>query len=204
MDTIRDLELSALLLGALDPSRARIVAAEVQRSPALRARLQALEAEMSLRQAPQLIDAWRVPVPSARATGLSVRLSAVATLSAAQPGDVISVFISGVPDPETRAVLVLRRDEERGWQVVFPARAQDWIPASALQDHQGARELMITVGQDVGAQRWAAAFPPLDTAIDWQAPERERWRQLREQLDRAALPIVSWEVRAESTAGDPA
>lgn len=200
MDTIQDLELSALLLGALDPSRARIVAAEVQRSPALRARLEALEAEMSLRQDPQLIDAWRVPAPSARATGLSVQLSAVATLSAAQPGDVISVFISGVPDPETRAVLVLRRDEERGWQVVFPARAQDWIPASALPERQGARELMITVGQDVGVQRWAAAFPPLDTPVDWKTEGDARWRLTREQLDRSALPIISWEVRAETTA----
>ena len=74
---------------------------------------------------------------------------------------------------------------------------QGRTPAPALREQQGARELMITVGQDVGLQRWAVAFPPLDAPVDWKAEEVARWRWAREQLSQAALPIVSWEVRAE-------
>lgn len=203
MDSTRDLELSALLLGALDPSRARVVAAEVQRSPALQERLDTLEAELDARRTEPTLDPWRVPAPWASPAGMTVRLSIAATLHAAHPGDVYQVLISGVPDPQLRAVLVLRRDPALGWRTVFPTRQQDWIPASELGEHQGARELMITVGQDVGLQRWAVAFPPLDAPVDWQADETERWRWTREQLRRAALPVVSWEVRSEPEASDP-
>lgn len=203
MDSTRDLELSALLLGGLDPSRARTVAAEVQRSPALRQRLDALEAELVARRVEPDLDAWRVPAPWASSAGMTVRLSVEATLHAAHPGDVYQVLVSGVPDPERRAVLVLRRDPDLGWRTVFPTRQQDWLPASELREAQGARELMITVGQDVGIQRWAVAFPPLDAPVDWQAGEPERWRWAREQLRRAAFPVVSWEVRSEPETLDP-
>lgn len=197
MDSTRDLELSALLLGALDPSRARIISAEIAESPPLQARLRALEAELATRQSPAAPDRWRVPVPWSASAGLGVRLSAVPTLDAARLGDVHRVSLPSVPDPETRGVLVLRREPTLSWAVMFPVVADDWIALSALETRDGARELMITATGEPGPQRWAVAFPPLDAPIAWDADEPERWAAVRALVAQAQIPIVSWEVVVE-------
>lgn len=194
MALVRSIDLKALAMGALDPARARAVAAEVESSEALRQELTAVIAAQQAEAQPGPGSPWRVPLPSLRAGAMQVRVTATATLASSRPGEVQTVHLSGVPDPERRAVVVLRRDPEQGWTLVFPEDPEDWVAAQALANPEGGLELRFTVSAESGPQRWAAVFPERDAPPDWTLAPGLRWAPLQARLASGEVPVVAWDV----------
>lgn len=193
----RTLDLNALLLGALDPARARELAAELHGSAALQARWARLTQARTPSPTPTALPGWRVPPPGLRRPGPTLLAEQQATLGGVRPGEVRHLQITGVPEVAARALVVLRLDAEQRWALVFPKEREDWIPAARLLITLDTLELRVTVGDTEGTQRWAALFPPLEPVPDWDAPLEQRWAPLQEASARGALPSVSWELQVQ-------
>lgn len=197
METSRDLELSALALGALDPCRAAALRGRLAADPPLQSRYEALAAAIAARLSQATLPRWRVSSLSLRDQPVAV--SPAPMLEALSPRELLEVYLPTRPDADQVAVVVLSRVEGEAWQVVFPQSADDWVTLSELEETPEGRRLMVSAGAGSGRQRWAALFPPRELEIDWSLPEDQRWEGLRAALLRGQLAPVTWqaEVRPE-------
>jgi hypothetical protein len=111
---------------------------------------------------------------------------------ALRPGERFALTLGAVADPDTRMVVVLRRDASGPWTVVFPEDPEDVIPLSALPaDATGARRLDVVAAPTPGTQRWAVALPLIEPGPDWSVGSAERWAGLRGALGRGEVPAAS-------------
>ena len=154
---ISEFELSAWLLGALDPDRAEELAQAVARSPALaeraRARQRVLERLPTLRARPMPIPGsdWRGQLVARRVH--AGNLSEDALGEGLRPGDRVELRGSALTDPPRRELVAMTRDAEGRWDVVWPEHADERTPVEALErDADGALKVSLSASPTIGTQ----------------------------------------------------
>ena len=197
MDTVTELDLLALVIDALDPSRRRGLLEAASRDPALNNRL--IEARASVagwRDWDSLDENWRLPPPRARWSSLWATVAPTPVMGRGDelsPGDLFEVRIGGVADLDARWLVVLLRLGEN-WHVVSPTVPDELIRLDQLPRMGDTAVLELSAADHRGVQRWAIAMPTLDMQVDWTRPEPERWSELQEAVLRREIPSLSVDV----------
>jgi hypothetical protein len=194
MTARRDLILFADRL--LDPDAEQELMERLEADP----ELQALRATITQTPAPELPAAapqWRMPPPgmSWRTGAMAVESPMVMSSRREVPvGRRFTLRLSTVPDPQRRAVVILRRLPGEDWAVLSPQRPGQHTPLTRLQQTDGAWEINLMASGPPGQQRWAVALPGDDLDIDWTAPPSDRWAPLRAALAAGDVPAATAQV----------
>lgn len=195
---ISEFELSAWLLGALDPDRAEELAQAVARSPVLTERAQArqrvLERLPSLRARP-------MPIPGSDWRGQLVarRVHAGQLSEGLRPGDRVELRVSALSDPDRRELVAMTRDSEGRWDVVWPEHADERTPVEALErDADGALKVSLSASPTIGTQRWLLVFPETPWPVDWSLPRAVRWDQLISRISAGLVPLFTFELEVSA------
>ncbi len=196
---ISEFELSAWLLGALDPDRAAELAQAVARSPALaeraRARQRVMERLPPLRARP-------MPIPGSDWRGQLVARRVHAGIlgeEALRPGDRVELRVSTLTDPDRRELVAMTRDAEGRWDVVWPEHADERTPVEALErDGDGALKVSLSASPTLGTQRWLLVFPEAPWPVDWSLPRATRWEQLIARISAGAVPLFTFELEVSA------
>ncbi|MCB9761183.1 MAG: hypothetical protein H6739_15185 [Alphaproteobacteria bacterium] len=190
-------ELTAWLLGGVEPERAAEIADRVACSPQLQERVRALERE-HLDPVPAHPSPVPLPPEGFRRAGWPrLEVAPAPRLShALRPGDRFTLHLDRLPDAQTHQLVVLVH-EARRWRIIFPEGPEDRLPIDALpQDPRGRRILELSARPWAGRQRWALAFPHLDFPFAWGAAEP--WGPLFEALRRGALKVGRFSITVEA------
>lgn len=200
---VSELELSAWLLGALDPDRADELAQAVARSPALaeraRARKALLERLPSLRARPMPVPGsdWRGQLTARRTS--AGRLGKDTSGEALRPGDRVELRVTALPDPERRELVAMTRGAEGRWDVVWPEHPDERTPVSALErDADGALKVSLSASPTLGTQRWLLVFPEAPWPVDWSAPRTSRWESLLARVSCGDVPLFTFELEVHA------
>ncbi|MEY3210318.1 MAG: hypothetical protein RIT28_799 [Pseudomonadota bacterium] len=192
---ISEFELSAWLLGALDPDRAEELSQAIARSPALaeraRARQRVMERLSPLRARP-------MPIPGSDWRGQLVARRVHAGIlgeDALRPGDRVELRVSALTGPDPRELVAMTRDAEGRWDVVWPEHADERTPVEALErDPDGALIVNLSASPTIGTQRWLLVFPETPWPVDWSLPRAIRWDQLMARISTGAVPLFTFEL----------
>ncbi|MBK9368525.1 MAG: hypothetical protein IPN01_19825 [Deltaproteobacteria bacterium] len=200
---ISEFELSAWLLGALDPDRAEELAQAVARSPALaeraRARQRVLERLPTLRARPMPIPGsdWRGQLVARRVHAGNLGEDALG--EGLRPGDRVELRVSALTDPTRRELVAMTRDAEGRWDVVWPEHADERTPVEALErDADGALKVSLSASPTIGTQRWLLVFPETPWPVDWSLPRAIRWEQLMARISTGAVPLFTFELEVSA------
>jgi len=200
---ISEFELSAWLLGALDPDRAEELAQAVARSPALaeraRARQRVLERLPTLRARPMPIPGsdWRGQLVARRVHAGNLGEDALG--EGLRPGDRVELRVNALTDPIRRELVAMTRDAEGRWDVVWPEHADERTPVEALErDADGALKVSLSASPTIGTQRWLLVFPETPWPVDWSLPRAIRWEQLMARISTGAVPLFTFELEVSA------
>ncbi|MBK7759636.1 MAG: hypothetical protein IPI35_25205 [Deltaproteobacteria bacterium] len=200
---ISEFELSAWLLGALDPDRAEELAQAVARSPALAerasARQRVLERLPSLRARPMPIPGsdWRGQLVARRVHAGNLGEDALG--EGLRPGDRVELRVSALADPDRRELIAMTRDALGRWDVVWPEHADERTPVEALErDADGAVKVSLSASPTIGTQRWLLVFPETPWPVDWSLPRAIRWEQLMARISTGAVPLFTFELEVSA------
>lgn len=173
-------------LGLLDPDEAAWLDERLALEPALRRRMAEAVARdpgaVELEPSP-----WRLPPPAR-----SANLPPAAQLDGAglRAGGAFRLWMREPAEGGPWWVVVLRLGPA-GWQVVAPKRASARVGWEQLERERDGRVVPLLAATRGVRQRWAVALLPVETPVDWDAPEPQRWAPLRALLDEGALPVTS-------------
>jgi len=188
---VSDAELLALVVGALEPSRALELEEVLAAEPALRLRKATLASSMALGEAPR--HGWRIPAPG---VGMKLRLSASAAPvmgGELRPGDRFRVRVDRTEEPSRRIRVLFRKGED--WEVVYPSAPEEELAVAELPvDADGKRHIDLVAQPPAGHQRWAVALADAGDGVDWDAPETERWAALQSGIAAGSVPGAAVEV----------
>lgn len=196
-----DEELTAWLLGALDPWRSMALNRVTAQSPALAHRVEALAARLgSSSPQPEEPTSWRLPPPGIRGGPVTPRhaVRPVPILDAGQGPRPFDVKMEDLPDAQDRQVVVLCRQEGQ-WSVLFPTCPDEETRLGDLPlgpDRTRVLSLTLSPGR---SRRWAVALVSDPVRPDWQAPPVGRWETLRQALYENRVPVFAFDVPQ----GDP-
>jgi hypothetical protein len=200
---ISEFELSAWLLGALDPDRAEELAQAVARSPALAerasARQRVLERLPSLRTRPMPIPGsdWRGQLVARRVHAGNLGEDALG--EGLRPGDRVELRVSALADPDRRELIAMTRDALGRWDVVWPEHADERTPVEALErDADGALKVSLSASPTIGTQRWLLVFPEAPWPVDWSLPRAIRWEQLLACISTGSVPLFTFELEVSA------
>lgn len=198
-----EFELSAWLLGALDPDRAEELTQAVSRSPALAKRAEArrrvMERLPSLRARPMPIPGsdWRGQLVARRVQAGILGEDAIG--EGLRPGDRVELRVSTLPDPDRRELVAMTRDAEGRWDVVWPEHADERTPVEALErDPDGALKVSLSASPTIGTQRWLLVFPETPWPVDWSSPRAIRWDPLMARISAGAVPLFTFELEVSA------
>ncbi len=205
----RDAELLGWLAGALEPGEARRLAGELAASPRLQLRLAELRARVEesaeetgpeLRIPPAGVRGSRIPLyAQVESTPLFASSAAGSAQAASEP--TATRIRLRPPDGQRRTLILLHRVEGR-WRVLEPSEPDATV---ALQDLEPVGEdYALELAPPPGPQRYAVALPlPGQADPDWGLDEPERWKSLREAINRGEVPLFSLELGAPDPAAPP-
>ena len=200
---ISEFELSAWLLGALDPDRAEELSQAVASSPALaeraRRRQLVLERLPPLRARPMPIPGsdWRGQLVARRVQ--SGALGEDALGQGLRPGDRVELRVSALTDTNPRELVAMTRDAEGRWDVVWPEHADEHTPVEALErDADGALKVSLSASPTIGTQRWLLVFPETPWPVDWSLPRAIRWEQLMARISTGSVPLFTFELEVSA------
>lgn len=189
---VSDRTLRRYLAGALIPGRREEIEAALAISPTLRARLAALSAT-TVADEP---SAWRVPPVGALGPwALRPSVAAGAAMSAedAMDGDYVELRFQAQDALGDATVFVLERRPDGDWEVLFPASADERLPARAFPREPDGRLRLDVVLNAGSTGRIAVALVPADVPVSWTEPAPARWAGLQAALEegRAAIEAVA-------------
>lgn len=195
MSRRRDLILFAD--GLLDPDAELELMERLEADPDLRARRAAIDPTPD--PTPQrAASRWQMPPPglSWKAGRLEPRpLMVMNRHRVLTAGRRFQLCLSGVPDPEQRHVVVLRRLPGEDWAVISPTHPGQQVPLTRLQQaDDGAWEINLMASGPPGLQRWTIALPRTDLPIDWPQPPDTRWAALRAAIARGDVPTATTQI----------
>lgn len=197
MRPIADVELSAWILGGLDPDRAAELDARVRVSPALAARTQALGRQRATWTAPPPAT-WTFPpvgvvLPGWPQASVSAGLLLGRPL---RPGARFEVYVRDLPDAERHQVIILYAEGD-AWRVLFPESPGEQLRAADLEAAPGGgRRLELSAQAKPGPQRWAVAFPPLSFSPDWG--RSDPWAALAASVRAGEVRTLRFTVEVEA------
>lgn len=185
-----DRDLHLYLHDALEPDAAAMLAEHLAASPALRARLEALNAAGDW-PAP---GTWRIPPPGLGHCAV-IAPSGVLGAERVKAGHVFRLRLASPADAAQREVVVLRRVAD-DWQVEIPAAPVQRVRLDELPRDGDHYCVDLVVRGPAGPQRWAVGLP--DTAlldrIDLADPD---WSELRGAITAGGVPISSVDIDVE-------
>lgn len=191
---VTDRTLRRYLAGAMDPGRREELEAALAVSPTLRARLAGLVAS-TVSDEP---SAWRVPPVGAPGPwSLSPMVQAGAAMSDedAVAGDYVELRFQAPAALDAADVFVLERLADGDWEVLFPASADERLPARAFPREPDGRLRLDVVLNAGSTGRIAVALVPSDVSVAWSEPAPARWVELLTALGEGRVAIEAATAR---------
>ena len=214
MSRYADQAIMAYLNDAMDPSEVYQLEQEVERDPALRARVHALQArqhDQILRRAAARENevwwkhtplVWPLPVHLAArgltsSEGLSGRLYRLSSAPQRERLFDMTLRLDPAHSAVPRQIVLLLRSEDGHTEVLAPTSPDKLLPLDGQpKDDAGSPILKIKIDTKHHGKTLAIVLPPLNLEIPWDLAEELRWAPLMAQIQAGEVPYIVCDDKA--------